>query len=150
MQPELLTTTAVAALCRRDKTQIYEVFDTPPCQCWLPEKAPIGEPRRFNERQALLMMLLSDLSRWGLSIPFAGRVVTRIAETLCEYPDAEVFTISFRENGASFFIAADNRDADLASEDSRAGPVRFRVVFELSTYRDAISAALSEVEDVAA
>ena len=150
MQTDLLTTAAVATLCRRDKTQLYEVFDTPQCQGWLPDKAPIGEPRLFNERQALLMMLLTDLSRWGVHIPFAGRVVTRVAETLCEFPDAEVFTISFRENGASFFVAADNRDADQASEDSLAGPVRFRVVFELSTYREAISAALREVEDVAA
>lgn len=149
MQTDLLTTAAVAELCRCDKTQLYEVFDTPQCQAWLPPKASIGEPRRFNRRQALLIMLQRDLSRWGLTIPFAGRVVTRIAEALFEYPDADVFTISFRENGASFFVAADNRDADLASEDSFAGPVRFRVVFELSTYREAITTALTEVEDAA-
>jgi hypothetical protein len=143
-----LNTLAVADLCRRDKTRLYEVFNTPECQPWLPPKKGIGEGRAFNPRQTLLTMMHSDFTRWGLSVPFAGRLVTRIAEVLFEHPDADVLTISFHENGASFF-AADQGHDDLPSEGNGAGHVRFRVQMHLSAYREAINSALSEVEDAA-
>ena len=144
-----LTTLAVADLCRRDKTRLYEVFNTPECQPWLPGKKGIGEGRSFTAEQALLTMIHADLTRWGLSVPFAGRIVTRIAETLFEQPNAATLTISFHENGASFFTA-DRGYADLLNDSNGAGRARFGVQIELTAYHAAINAALSEMADAAA
>ena len=139
-----LTTLAVADLCRRDKTRLYEVFNTPECQSWLPAKMGIGEGRAFNSRQVMLTMIHADLVRWGLSVPFAGRVVTRIAEELFQAPEADDVTVSFHENGASF-VAAGQEHLYLPC----AGALRFRLTLDLAAYRVAIDAAL-EAENVAA
>ena len=152
MQTALLTTSAVAELCRRDKTRIYEVFNTPECQPWLPAKRGVGEGRAFDADQALFTMIHGDLTNWGLSVPFAGRVVCRIKEALAEEPNAPRLVIAFHEIGVSFFYAINDDDGPsrLTRTDNGAGPARFRVVLDLSTYRAAICAALRGVEDVAA
>ena len=144
----MLSTLDLAELCRRDKTRLYEVFNEPKCKAWLPPKRGIGEGREFNPRQAMLTMIHSDLNRWGLSVPFAGSVVTRLAEELYSHPDADSLTINFHENGASFFAAGQGY-ADLSSADNGAGALRFRLTLDLAAYRSAISAAM-EAENVAA
>jgi hypothetical protein len=77
MKTNLLSTAAVGALARQERPKTYEVFDTPECQPMLPPKAAIGESRQFTPQQALLFMVHSDLNRWGLSVPFAGKVATK-------------------------------------------------------------------------
>lgn len=138
---ELLNTAAMGDLARISRAKVYETFDTPECAAFLPDKAPIGESRQFNFQRALLFMIHCDLHRSWLSIPAAGRVTCRIGEALFQHPGADRVAISFHENGASLFVA-DNGDADLPSDDMGAGRLRFRVTFDLSAYRDAISAAL--------
>lgn len=137
----LLETATVGDLARINRAKVYETFDTPICKPFLPDKAPIGESRQFTPQQALLFMVHCDLHRWGASIPFAGRLTSRIGEALFAHPGADQVAISFHENGASIFVADDGA-ADLPSEDMGAGRLRFRVTFDLSVYRDAISAAL--------
>jgi hypothetical protein len=129
-------------LARQRRTKLYEIFDTPECQPFLPEKAPIGEMRQFTPNQALLLMIHSDLNRWGLSVPFAGRVTCRIGEELFRHPDASRILISFHENGASFFNITVGEETHIAGAGNGAGQVRFCVLIDFACYRDAIGAAL--------
>ena len=103
MRDVRLTTSFVAPLARRDKTTIYQWFNTPECQPWLPSKTGIGESRTFTQEQALLLMIHSDLNRWGIPVPFAGRLVSLIAERLHSCPKMDRGGFAFCENGASFF-----------------------------------------------
>jgi hypothetical protein len=144
MKNTSLNTATVADLARQSRVKLYEIFDAPECQPFLPPKAGIGETRRFNPNQALLLMIHSDLNRWGLSVPFAGKVAARIGEALAERPGAERAVVSFHANGSSVFIATDDELGELASEGFGAGRVRFRLALELAAYRDAIRAALAD------
>ena len=102
MREVKLTTSFVAPLVRRDKTTIYQWFNTPECQPWLPAKTGIGESRTFTPEQAVLLMILSDLNRWGVPVPFAGKIVSLIAERLAAEPSAAEVHLQFHENGATF------------------------------------------------
>ena len=95
---------------------------------------------RFNDRTALLMMLVADCVRYGMKAPQAGRIVGGIAERLAFDPGASHVHIEFHENGASFTFTSDEAP-DAASV---AGPARFKLTFDLRAYRAVINAALAE------
>jgi len=147
-----MTTTFVSELARRDKTRIYEVLNTPECQPFLPARAGIGESRRFNPDQAMLVMLHSDLVRWGLSTPFAGRLVSQIAETVAKAEDGrrlDFITIAFYANGASYFVEGSEDGQGLYSPTpAHTGPARFRMTVSLCNYRSEIDAAINSQPQV--
>jgi hypothetical protein len=138
MRDVLMTTSFVAAQAKRDKTRIYEVFNTPECQPFLPPRTGIGESRRFNRDQAILLMLHSDFARWGLSVPFAGKLVSRVGEALADHPVAGELTIAFHDNGASFYLP----DTEERSAEQLCGRVCFRVTIDLAGYRSALAKAV--------
>lgn len=145
MQNILLTTTAVAGLARQDKTKVYSWFSAPECQPWLPPKTGIGESRYFTPLQAICAMIHSDLTRWGLSVPFAARLTSRIAEIIGMAPDTTHVVVAFRENGASIFFGQDEdggRDTVAAPDHAPVcGPERFRLTIALAPYWAAVREA---------
>ena len=151
-----MTTSFVAPLARRDKTTIYQWFSTPECQPWLPPKTGIGESRTFTPERAVLLMIHSDLNRWGIPVPFAGKLVARIAETLAAHPDASALHISFHENGASFCGVSEMGYEQFVAENNSAGPFRFALEVDVRSYRWTIKEAVEAeaqligTEDVAA
>lgn len=138
MRDLLLTTTVVAELARQQKVTVYQWFGTRECKPWLPPSAGIGESRLFTLEKAVWLMVLSDFNRWGIPVPFAGRLVGRIVETLATEPNADQLTIEFRANGASFFYTEEVPEAAHA-----AGEVRFRLTLDLAAYRRAVAAAIA-------
>ena len=115
------------------------------CASWVPPMEGQGKARRYTPRQFLLLLIHSDLMRWGLSLPFAGRLVTRIAETMLFSPDAGELVIEFRVNRASFFYGVERGDLAFDRGDAAhvAGPARFRVTFDLAVYWDAVNTAFA-------
>jgi hypothetical protein len=158
MRDVRMTTSFVAPLARRDKTTIYQWFNTPECQSWLPPKTGIGESRTFSPEQAVLLMIHSDLNRWGIPVPFAGKLVARIDETLATQPNASVVQISFHENGASFcrVPSDDFGDGPFVADQNQAGKFRFALEVDVRGYRWTVKEAIEAhpqvigAEDVAA
>ena len=142
MRKVKLTTSFVAPLARRDKTTIYQWFNTPGCQSWLPPKTGIGESRTFTAEQAVLLMILSDLNRWGAPVPFAGKIVSQIAESLAAEPNAAEVHLQFHENGATFTEAHGEQPCVLTGVDNGAGPMRFGLAFDVIAYRAAVQKAI--------
>lgn len=142
---DLYLTTMEAAEASLSGPRIYLMQDEPTSESWMPPKVGRGQPRLFNRYQLLLLMLQTDLSRWGTSIPFAGKIVTRIAETLFSHPEAAELAIEFHEVGASFVYGVD-RGEQLVRCDAAgaAGPARFRLTFDLDAYRAAVAAAFAQ------
>lgn len=132
-----------AAEVSRCGANIYTIQDDEQCKAWLPSMEGRGRPRRYNRNQLMLLMLHSDLTRWQLSLPAAGKLVNRIAEQLLFNRDADELVIEFRRNGASFFYAGVSGHAADEPNDAAymAGPVRFRVTFNLANYREAVTTA---------
>ncbi|WP_326525519.1 hypothetical protein [Sphingomonas sp.] len=87
----------------------------------------------------------SDLVRWGASIPFAGRLVSRMAETLLFAPGAGELVIEFHVNGASFFYGVERHDLGFERSDAAraAGSARFKVTLDLAAYREAVDSAFA-------
>jgi hypothetical protein len=78
--------------------------------------------------------------RSGMKFPLAARWACRIAEQLLFDGDAPRVHIELRRNGALFCFTTD--DAPEAA--NAAGPVRFRMSFDLEGYRAAFRAALTD------
>lgn len=147
MRDVRMTTSFVAPLARRDKTTIYQWFNTPECQPWLPPKTAIGESRTFSQEQAVLLMIHSDLNRWGIPVPMAGRLVAQIAEKLAameiaHHSDAGVVTIGFCENGSSLCLADNIANLDHHRNWFKANGARFVLEIALREYRAAIRDAI--------
>lgn len=143
--PDFYLTSKDAAEATRCGPNVYTVHDDAQCRAWLPEMEGRGKPRRYNPNQLLLLMLHSDLTRWGLSVPFAGKIVNRIAESLFFNRNADELVIEFHRNGASFFYAGERQFAGQVREDAAdaAGPARFRVTFDLTAYWKEVNAAFA-------
>lgn len=148
MRDVKMTTSFVAPLARRDKTTIYQWFNTPECQAWLPPKTGVGESRTFTQEEAVLLMVHSDLNRWGIPVPMAGRLVAQIAEKLEPHWQVGMgpyfVSIGFCENGASFCEPACAR---LVQDERRfistgAGELRFIVEINLDGYRKTVREAV--------
>lgn len=160
MRDVKMTTSFVAPLARRDKTTIYQWFNTPECQSWLPPKTGIGESRTFNLGQTVLLMIHSDLNRWGIPVPMAGKLVGRMAELLAKSADSpiqpEYLSVGFFENGASFCDLAPADSAKVRLSDRGAGNLRFVLQIDIREYREVVETAIDAetqvigVEDAAA
>lgn len=140
MQTATLPTSIVSDLARQPLNKVYQWFNNGDCQPLLPSHSPTGSPRRFNGRETLLFMIMSNFERWGLKVPFAAKLAARIAETLAFNASATHVHIEFRDNGASFTFTGD--EAPDAAD--AAGPAMFRLTINLEAYRAAIDAALTE------
>lgn len=144
MRDVVMTTSFVAPLARRDKTIIYQWFNTPECQAWLPPRTGIGESRSFTREQTVLLMLHSDLNRWGIPVPMAGRLVTMVAERLATSPEMSGGSFVFCENGASFFDVGSAFPVGV-------GRRRFSLHIDLAGYRATINDAVdAEVQVIGA
>lgn len=147
MRDVKMTTSFVAPLARRDKTTIYQWFNTPECQSWLPPRTGIGESRTFTVEQAILLMIHSDLNRWGMPVPMAGRLVRQIAEVLRLHPH-DTASIGFCENGASFCITDTAPGCKVDSVSRGAGAFRFALEIDVSSYRETVLAAIDAAPQV--
>lgn len=125
------------------RTQIEtfrRIISTTEVRRLLPDGEADDRRFRFNDRSALLMLLVADCIRYGMKAPQAGRIVGGIAERLAFDPTASHVHIEFHENGASFTFTSDEAP-DAASA---AGPARFKLTFDLRAYRAVIETALAE------
>jgi len=146
-QPEALPTAAIADLAYTPLTSAYQMMSKDEIEPVLPPPAINGGKRYFNERQGVLFVLAMDLVRAGIKFPLAARWAVRTAEHLYGDPDAEHIHIEFRRNGAMFFFTT-NEAPDAAQA---AGPARFRLTFDLASYRTAFrDAARAEGRNAAA
>jgi hypothetical protein len=149
MRDVRMTTSFVAPLARRDKTTIYQWFNTPECQAWLPPKTGIGESRTFTPEQAVLLMIHSDLNRWGIPVPFAGKLVASISETLAAHPDAGAVHVSFHEKGASFCRVSDGSGYEqFLADQTGAGAFRFALEIDVRSYRWTVKEAIEADDQV--
>lgn len=142
---ESYLTSKDAAEASRCGPNIYTVHDDVQCKAWLPEMEGRGKPRHYSPNHLLLLMLHTDLTRWHLSVPAAGKLVNRIAESLFFKRNADELVIEFHRNGASFFYAGERRFAGQVREDAAdaAGPARFRVTFDLTAYWKEVNSAFA-------
>lgn len=140
MPEQTLNTSRLSDLMYTPVTTVHQFMAKAEIQPILPEPAPNGCARQFNERQSVLMMLAADMVRSGMKFPLAARWACRIAEQLLLDPEAPRVHIEFRRNGALFCFTSD--EAPEAAE--AAGPARFRTTFDLDAYRAAIRAAMAD------
>lgn len=137
MRDLMLTTGSLAELMRMPLEPVHQMLPKPELQSILPPPAYNGKPRRFNARQTLLMVMVGDLVRWGVKVPLAGKLVTRLAETLLADPAADTAHIVFHANGASFFTTDEEPD-----HAPMTGAERFRLTFNLEAYRAVVDQAM--------
>lgn len=140
MNDQTLSTSRLSDLMYTPVTTVHQFMAKAEIQPILPEPAPNGCARQFDERQSLLMMLAADMVRSGMKFPLAARWACRIAEQLLFEPEAPRVHIEFRRNGALFCFTSD----DPPEAADAAGPARFRTTFDLNAYRAAFRAALTD------
>lgn len=140
MPEQSLSTSRLSDLMYTPVTTVHQFMAKAEIQPILPEPAPNGCARRFNERQSVLMMLAGDMVRSGMKFPLAARWACRVAEQLLFDPEASFVHIEFRRNGALFCFTSD----ETPEAADAAGPARFRTTFDLDAYRAAFRAALAD------
>lgn len=129
-----------AAEVSRAGMNLYSVQDDAACESWLPHKRGRGKSRTYSRNHLLLLTMHTSLVKFGMSIPFAGKLVERIAETLFFAPAADELVIEYHLIGASFFYGTARGDLAFERADAArlAGPALFRVALNLSEYRRAV------------
>lgn len=142
---ELYLTSKDAADNSRCGANIYQVQDCTTCEPWTPPMEGRGKQRRYNPRQFLALLIHTRLMRLGLSIPVAGRLVTRITEELAINRDAGSVVIECHENGYNAFYAVDRGDLSFERSDASraAGASALRVTLDIAALWDTVNLAFS-------
>ena len=138
MMKSELTTPALADTMHMPVESLYRMLAHNEFDSFRPRKAYHGKLAYFNKPQALLMLIAGDAVRFGMKAPLAGSIAQRAAEALLFDPDAAALRFEFRANGANFaFTTEEPPEAATA-----AGAARFRLTFDIASYRAAVAAAM--------
>lgn len=140
---DYLTSIEAADVIGCTRAKLYEIQELPESRLFTPERQPIAVPLDYRPAHIFALMLVNDLHRGaGVPVPHAVRVVAELVGRFDPYAQHDNLVISFHANGASIFAAAERHEVPLLpSEGFGAGPVRYRIVFELDAYREAVRRA---------
>jgi hypothetical protein len=138
---ELHINSKEAAEHSRCGANIYQVQADPSCATFLPPIVGVGKMRPYNRHQYLALVIHTKLMRLGLSIPAAGKLVTRITEELFLHPDAGAVVIECHENGFNAFYAVERDDLSFERSDASraAGPSALRVTLDIAGMWDGVN-----------
>ena len=143
--PELYMTSKDVAEATRCGASIYQIQSEASCRTFTPTLEGIGKSRRYGKHNVAFLMIHKKLTQLGMSIPAAGRIVSRIAEEVAFNRDAGSIVIECHENGANAFYAVDHNNLTFERSDASraAGQAYMRLTIDLVACRASVDTAFA-------